>query len=122
MEDVLEVYTRPYDPDYPVVCFDESSKQLVAEIIEPISMEAGQPQRYDYQYERKGVCNLFMMFEPLAAWRHVEVTNQRTAIDYATQMKSLVDEYYPDATKITIVHDAPQYACSGIFIQSVCPG
>lgn len=85
-------------------------------------MEAGQPQRYDYQYERKRVCNLFMMFEPLAAWRHIEVTNQRTAIDYATQMKSLVDEYYPDATKITIVHDAPQYACSGIFIQSVCPG
>ncbi len=105
MEDVLEVYTRPYDPDYPVVCFDESSKQLVAEIIEPLPMEAGQPRRYDYQYERNGVCNLFMMFEPLAPWRHVEVTDQRTAIDYAVQMKSLVDEYYPDAIKITVVHD-----------------
>ena len=77
----------------------------MAEIIETLPMEAGQPPRYDYQYERHGVCNLFMMFEPLAPWRHVEVTDQRTAIDYAAPMKSLVDEYYPDAIKITVVHD-----------------
>ncbi len=78
MEDVLDVYKRPYHPQYPVVCFDESNKQLVAEIIEPLAMEPGEPQRYDYQYERNGVCNLFMFFEPLASWRHVEVTDRRT--------------------------------------------
>lgn len=105
MEDVLDIYKRPYDPQYPVVCFDESSKQLVAEIIEPLPMEPDQPQRYDYQYERNGVSNLFMFFEPLAAWRHVEVTHQHTAVDYAQQMKYLVDTRYPNATKITIVHD-----------------
>lgn len=91
MEDVLDVYKRPYDPQYPVVCFDESNKQLVAEIIEPLPMEPGELQRYDYQYERNGVCNLFMFFEPLAAWRHVEVTDRRTAIDYAQQIQYLVD-------------------------------
>ena len=105
MEDVLDIYKRPYDPQYPVVCFDESSKQLVAEIISPLPMEPDQPQRYDYQYERNGVSNLFMFFEPLGAWRHVEVTDQRTAVDYAQQMKYLVDIRYSDATKITIVHD-----------------
>jgi hypothetical protein len=105
MEDVLDVYTRPYDPNYPFVCFDETSKQLIAEKIEPIPAEPGKKQRYDYQYERNGVCNLFMFFEPLGAWRHVEVTERRTAVDYAHQMKYLVDERYPNATKITVVHD-----------------
>ena len=105
MEDVLDIYKRPYDPQYPVVCFDESSKQLVKEIIEPLPMEPDQPQRYDYQYERNGVSNLFMFFEPLSAWRHVEVTDQHTAVDYAQQMKYLVDVRYSNATKITIVHD-----------------
>ncbi len=105
MEDVLDVYTRPYDPRYPFVCFDESNKQLVAEKIEPLPAEPGEPERYDYQYERNGVCNLFMFFEPLAAWRHVEVTDQRTGIDYAQQMKYLVDDRYREAIKITVVHD-----------------
>ncbi len=105
MEDVLNVYTRPYDPNHPFVCFDESSKQLIAEKIEPLPAEPGKEQRYDYQYERNGVCNLFMFFEPLGSWRHVEVTSQRTAIDYAHQMKYLVDEMYPNASKITVVHD-----------------
>ena len=105
MEDVLDVYKRPIDTQYPVVCFDESSKQLVAEIIKPLPMEPGEPLRYDYQYERNGVCNLFMFFEPLAAWRHVQVTDHRTAVDYAYQMKYLVDMRYPDAIKITVVHD-----------------
>lgn len=105
MEDVLNIYTSRYDPLYPWVCFDESSKQLVAETLDPIPMEPGEPQRYDYQYERQGVNNLFMFFEPLASWRHVEVTERRTAIDYAQQMKYLVDERYPDAAKITVIHD-----------------
>ena len=73
--------------------------------IEPLPGKPGQPERYDYQYERNGVANLFMFFEPLAAWRHVEVTDRRTAIDYAQQMKYLVDERYPDAIKITVVQD-----------------
>ena len=103
--DVLDVYTRPYDPLHPSVCFDESSKQLVAETQLPLPAQPGQPERYDYEYERNGVCNLFMFFEPLGAWRHVEVTDQRTAIDYAQQMKYLVDERYPDAIKITVIHD-----------------
>ena len=105
MENVLDIYTRAYDPQYPVVCFDESSKQLVGEKIEPLPMEPGEPQRYDYQYERNGVCNLFMLFEPLTAWRHVAVTERRTAVDYAVQIKYLVDECYPDALKIRLVHD-----------------
>ena len=105
MEDVLDVYTRPYDPLHPSVCFDESSKQLVAETQLPLPAQPGQPERYDYEYERNGVSNLFMFFEPLGAWRHVEVTDQRTAIDYAYQMKYLVDERYPDAIKITVIHD-----------------
>jgi hypothetical protein len=105
MEDVLNIYTSRYDPLYPWVCFDESSKQLVAETLDPIAMEPGEPQRYDYQYERRGVNNLFLFFEPLTSWRHVQVTERRTAIDYAQQMKYLVDERYPDAAKITVIHD-----------------
>ena len=105
MEDVLDVYTRPKDPLHPWVCFDESNKQLVAEKIEPLPAEPGQPERYDYQYESNGVSNLFMFFEPLASWCHVEVTDHRTAIDYAQQMKYLVDERYPDAIKITVIQD-----------------
>ena len=105
MEDILDVYTRPEDPFHPSVCFDESNKQLVAETREPLPAEPGKPERYDYQYERNGVSNLFMFFEPLGSWRHVEVTDRRTAIDYAKQMKYLVDERYPDALKITVIHD-----------------
>lgn len=105
MEDVLDVYTRSYDPLHPWVCFDESNKQLIAETQLPLPAEPGRPERYDYQYERNGVSNLFMFFEPLGAWRHVEVTDRRTAIDYARQMKYLVDERYPNALKITVIHD-----------------
>lgn len=95
MEDVLDIYQRPYDEKTPWVCFDESCKQLVKETREIIPPEPGQLERYDYQYERNGVANLFMFFEPLTGWRHIEVTDQRTAIDYAHQMKYLVDERYP---------------------------
>ena len=105
MEDVINVYVRPYDPLHPVVCFDESNKQLVAEIVEPLPVNPGKPQRYDYEYERRGVCNLFMFSEPLAGWRHVEVTDRRTKQDYAQQMKYLVDVRYPHAKMITVVHD-----------------
>lgn len=94
-----------YDEKNPWVCFDESCKQLVKEIKETIPPEQGKPQRYDYQYERNGVANLFMFKSPLQGWRHVEVTKQKTAIDYAHQMKYLVDECYPDADKIRVIQD-----------------
>lgn len=105
MEDVLSVYKLPYDPRYPVVCFDETSKQLVKETQVPLPMQAGQLERYDYEYERNGVRNLFMFVEPLAGWRHVAVTERRTKQDYAHQMKYLVDERYPDAAWVTVVQD-----------------
>jgi transposase len=105
MEEVLEVYQRPYDPNYPVVCLDESNKQQVKETRTPMAMEPGQPERFDYEYERNGVSNLFMVFEPLAACRQVTVTDHRTALDYAAQRKALVDVQYPHARKILVVQD-----------------
>jgi transposase len=105
MEEVLQLYTSPFDPDYPLVCFDESSKQLISETREPLPPQPGQPERFDYEYQREGVCNLFMFFEPLTGDRHVEVTDQRTSIDYAQQMKYLVDERHPQAKKIRVVQD-----------------
>jgi hypothetical protein len=105
MEDVLEVYARPYDPHRPVVCLDETSKQLVAEIREPIPMQPGQPARVDYEYERRGTANLFMLFEPLAGHREVQGTAQRTAVDFAHVIRSLVDERYPTAERIVLVMD-----------------
>jgi hypothetical protein len=105
MEEVLELYTSPSDPDYPLVCCDESSKQLISETRQPLSPESGKPERFDYEYQREGVCNLFMFFEPFTGWRHVEVTDQRTSMDYAQQMKYLVDERHPEAKKIYLVQD-----------------
>jgi DDE superfamily endonuclease len=105
MEDVLAVYTRPHDPDRPVVCLDETSKQLVKETRLPIPMKPGQPARVDYEYERNGTANLFMMFAPLEGWRHVKVTDRRTAVDYAHTLKDLSDIHFPAAKKITLVQD-----------------
>ena len=105
MEDVLEVYERPYDPQYPVVCLDEQSKQLIAETRTPITAAAGRPARVDYEYERRGTANLFMQFEPLGGRRRVKVTARRTLIDFAHVLRELVDEEYPAATKIVVVMD-----------------
>ena len=105
MEDVLEVYHRPHDPDYPLVCVDESSKQLIEETRTPIPMKPGQPARYDYEYERNGTANLFMMFAPLEGWRHVKVTDRHTAVDYAHVLKEVSDTHLPDAKKIVLVQD-----------------
>jgi hypothetical protein len=87
MEEVLDVYVRPHDPETPLVCLDETSKQLVAETRTPIPMKSGCPQRIDYEYERGGTANLFMLFAPLEGFRHIEVTDRRTAIDYAKILK-----------------------------------
>lgn len=105
MEDVLEVYRRPHDPDYPLVCVDESSKQLIKETRTPMRMKPGQPARHDYEYERNGTANLFMMFAPLEGWRHVKVTDRHAAVDYAQVLKELSDTRFPDAEKIVLVQD-----------------
>jgi DDE superfamily endonuclease len=105
MEDVLEVYHRPYDPNRPVVCFDEQSKQLIRETRAPIPARPGQPERVDYEYERNGTANLFMTFEPLAGRRRVKVTDRRTKIDFARVIRELVDEQYPTAEKVVLVMD-----------------
>lgn len=105
MEDVLEVYTRPYDASHPLVCLDEASKQLVADVTPPLPMEPGQPARQDYEYERCGTANLFMVFEPLAGQRHVKVTDQRTSADLAVVLRELADVTYADAEKIVLVMD-----------------
>ena len=105
MEDVLEVYTRPHDPERPLVCLDESSKQLIAETRVPIPMKPGRPIRCDYEYERNGTANLFMMFAPLEGWRHVKVTDRHTAIDYAHVLKELDDIHFAKAKIIVLVQD-----------------
>ena len=105
MEDVLDVYARPYDPRRPQVCFDEHSVQLIAETRLPLPAKPGQPERYDYEYKRNGTRNLFMFFEPLGGWRHVKVTERRTKLDFAACMRDLVDDFFPDADKIVLVLD-----------------
>jgi hypothetical protein len=105
MEDVLAVYTRPHDPDRPLVCVDETSKQLIAETRVPIPMKPGRPGRFDYEYERNGTANLFMMFAPLEGWRHVKVTDRHTAVDYAHVLKELADVHFAKAKTIVLVQD-----------------
>lgn len=105
MEDVLDVYARPFDPKRPMVCFDESNKEQHIEVETPLPMEPGQPQRYESTFERNGVSNLFMFFAPLENWRHVKVTDQRTAVDFAHCMQELVDVHFPGAEKIVLVMD-----------------
>lgn len=105
MEDVIQTYQRPYDPLYPVVCFDEASKQLFGEVRPTRPTRRGSPAQVDYEYERKGVCNQLMMCEPLRGWRHVRVSERRTRKDYALCVRELVDVHYPAAKKLRLVQD-----------------
>lgn len=105
MEDILEVYRRPHDPRRPVVCIDEASKQHVQETREPLPRQAGKPERYDDEYDRNGVSNLFMTFAPLEGWRHVTVTDRRTSVDFAHGLKEVVDVHCPEADQIVLVSD-----------------
>jgi len=105
MEDILAVYTRPHDATRPLVCLDETSKQLTAETRQPIAMAPGRVAHVDYEYKRNGTANLFMAFAPLEGWRHVKVTARRTAIDYAVMLKELCDVHFPDAEIIVLVQD-----------------
>jgi hypothetical protein len=105
MEDVLDVYQRPYDPQRPQVCLDEASKQLLGDVREPIPMKPGHPRRVDSEYERHGTANLFVVTEPLRGWRHIEVTDQRRRVEFATVIRELVDVQYPEAEVIVLVMD-----------------
>ena len=105
MENVLETYKKPYDPKHPVVCMDEKPKQLVKETRTPLRCKKGQPRRFDYEYERNGNANIFVFVEPLKGWRRLEVTARRTKLDWAQQIRNLVDVDYPKATRITLVMD-----------------
>ena len=105
MEDVLEVYHLPYDPRYPVVCMDESSKQLIGEVREPVACAPGRVARMDDEYVRNGVAEIFMEVEPLSGKRHVAITERRTRKDWAQQIKEMLDERYPDAVKVRLVMD-----------------
>jgi DDE superfamily endonuclease len=105
MEDVIQTYMLPYDPAYPVVCFDEACKQLFGEVRAPLPARPGSPAKQDYEYERKGTCHQLMMCEPLRGWRHVKVTERRTRKDYAECVRELAEVYYPRARKIRLVQD-----------------
>lgn len=106
MEDILEVYKQPYDPRYPVICMDESSKQLTKEVRSPIKASSGSVEKYDTEYERNGTCNIFLSFEPLKGYRDVRITNRRTKIDWANYIRGIIDsDQYKKAKKIKLVSD-----------------
>jgi hypothetical protein len=121
MEDLLDLYAEPHDPSRPTVCFDETSKQLIAETRLPLPMEPGKPERVDYEYERNGTANLFLVTEPLGAWRHVDVTDRRTKHDFAQQMRELVDRHFPDADRIRVVLDNLNTHTPGALYEAFTP-
>jgi hypothetical protein len=121
MEDVLEVYTRPYDAAHPLVCMDETSKQQIMEVRQPVERAPGRAYRFDAEYKRNGVSNLFMFLAPLNGWRHVKVTDRRTKVDWAVAMRELVDEHLPDAEKITVVMDNLNTHCPSSLYEAFAP-
>jgi len=121
MEDVLEVYQRPYNPDYPVVCMDESPKQLIGEVHPPIPIKPGSVEKVDAEYVRNGTVEIFMEVEPLAGKRHVAVTKHRTKIDWAAQIKEMLDKRYPDAKKVVLVMDNLNTHSTASFYEAFLP-
>ena len=121
MEDVLDLYAEPFKPWRPVICFDERPCQLLADTREMIPMEPGQPKRYDYEYERHGTCNLFMICQPLAGWRQVKVTTWRTKIDFAECLRELVDVHFPHAEVIRVVLDNLNTHTPGALYEAFAP-
>ncbi len=105
MEDILTLYKQDYDKQYPIVCMDESSQQHLKDVRKALPMEPGKPERFDTEYERNGTSNLFIFFEPLRDWRRIDITARRTAVDWALQIRKLVDEDYPEAQTIRLVMD-----------------
>jgi len=121
MEEVLDVYTLPADPACPLVCMDEASKQLVGETRAPLPARPGDIAHDDYEYERHGVANLFMFFAPLLGWRHVQVTDRRTRVDWAHAMRELVDVHFPDAPKVRVVLDNLNTHVAGSLYEAFAP-
>jgi DDE superfamily endonuclease len=121
MEDVLTTYKLPYDRRFPVVCMDESSKQLVGEVREPLETRPKRVRRMDSEYERKGTCNLFLFFEPLRGWRRLWVTDQRRKVEWAHCVKELLDVHYPDAVKIRLVCDNLNTHTGGSLYEAFAP-
>ncbi len=121
MEDVLEVYQRPYNPRLPVICMDEASKQLVAEVRQPLPPEPGKPLRYDSEYERLGTCNIFMFCEPLRGWRHVRVTQRRTRVDWAFALRDVLDNEYADVERVVLVMDNLNTHSPSSFYEAFSP-
>jgi hypothetical protein len=121
MEDVLSVYTQPYDAEHVLVCMDETTKQHVAEVRRPLRQAPGRPYRYDSEYRRNGVSNLFMFLAPLESWRHVEVTDRRTKADWAQVVKQLVDDHFPQAKKIILVMDNLNTHCPSSLYEAFNP-
>jgi hypothetical protein len=121
MEQVLDVYQRPYDPRYPVICMDESNKQLIGDVRPPLPVQAGQVTREDCNYERHGTGNLFIAFEPACGQRHVAVTERRTQRDWAHFIRSIVDELYPTAERVTLVCDQLNTHCRASLYETFTP-
>lgn len=121
MEEVLEVYRLPYDPRFPVVCMDETSKQLVAEVAAPVAPAPGRALRQDYEYRRHGVANLFLAFEPLRGWRWVEVTERRTRKDWARFIAQLLERHYPQAECLLLVLDNLNTHSGASFYEAFAP-
>jgi len=121
MEDVLETYKLPYDPRFPVVCMDETSKQLVGEVREPVEAEPGRVRRMDSEYERKGTCNLFLFFEPLRGWRRLWVTDRRRKVEWAWCVKELLDEHYAESVKVRLVCDNLNTHTGGALYEAFPP-
>lgn len=122
MEDVLDLYEEPYDPKRPVVCFDEMPYQMVAETRTPVPAKPGRVARYDYEYDRRGMLrNIFAFFEPKAQWRHLDVTERRTAVDFAHGMRCLAEEHYPEAEKVRVVLDNLNTHTPASLYKAFCP-
>ncbi len=121
MEDVLDVYARPYNARFPVICMDEASKQLVGEVRDPLPMRRGDPLRIDSEYVRLGTCNLFMFCEPLQGYRHVRVTERRTKVDWAYALRDFLTEFYAEAEKIVLVMDNLNTHAPGSFYEAFLP-
>jgi hypothetical protein len=121
MEDVLDLYAEPYNPAFPVICFDERPYQLIGETRQPLPCAPGQARRYDYEYQRLGTCNLFTYLQPLAGWRHVVVTERRTKLDFAPRMQELVDVRFPDAERIRLVVDNLNIHTPAAFYEAFAP-
>jgi hypothetical protein len=121
MENVLDLYAKPHDPQRPVICMDEASKELHAQVQEPLPAKPGRPRCEDYEYERRGTANLFMMCCPRQGWRHVQVTEHRTAQDFAHQLRHLSDVHFPEAEQIRLVLDNLNTHTPGALYQTFAP-